>query len=61
MNIQPGVLILGNNDNILCFICIVGGITSTLIACDFRINQVKITPHIHNDWLRAAAYKEIKT
>jgi len=61
MNIQPGVLILGNNDNILCFICITDITFSTLIACDFRINQVKITPYIHNDWLRAAAYKEIKT
>lgn len=61
MNIQPGVLILGNNDNILCFICITDITFSTLIACDFRIKESKLTPDIHNDWIIVATFKEINT
>lgn len=60
MIIQPGLLILNNDKELLSFVYVTVGAFSASITCDFINNTIKITPNIPNDWFRAA-YKEIKT
>jgi len=61
MIIKPGMLILSVNRLLLGLVCINNDDFSTLLACDFRIKESKLTPDIHNDWIIVATFKEIKT
>ena len=61
MIIKPGMLILSEAGQLLGLVCVNNDDFSTLLACDFRIKESKLTPDIHNDWIIAATFKEINT
>ena len=61
MIIKPGMLILSEAGRLLGLVCVNNDDFSTLLACDFRIKESKLTSDIHNDWIIAAPLKEINT
>jgi len=61
MIIKPGMLILSEAGRQLGLVCVNNDDFSTLLACDFRIKKSSLTSDIHNEWIIAATFKEIKT
>ncbi len=53
MIIKPGMLILSEAGRLLGLVCVNNDDFSTLLACDFRIKESRLTPDIHNDWQRS--------